>query len=72
MSNEKDEIIAKYMASLDDDETQNYRVEVNWRRQHSTISNVSAMLNRDAILIESYKHTIWYIFAIWWYIWEHI
>lgn len=32
MSNEENEIIAQYMASLDDDEAKNYRVQVNQRR----------------------------------------
>ena len=43
----KDEIIAQYMASLDDDEAQNQRVHVNRRRRHPSIINISAMQSND-------------------------
>lgn len=47
MSDGEDQIITQYMASLDDDETQNHRVEVNRCRCRSTFSNINAIQSAD-------------------------
>lgn len=43
MSDEEDEMLTQYMVTLDDDETQNYRVETNRYRQCLAICNINAM-----------------------------
>lgn len=43
MSDEEDEMLTQYMVTLDDDETQNYRVETNRHRRCLAICNINAM-----------------------------